>query len=79
MNLDENWYEILDVSTTANVEEIKQAYFEQARQFHPDTNPSKWAKEWFLQVQQAYDVLSNPEKERFLIDRFKRASLILKT
>lgn len=64
MNLDENWYEILDLSQTASVEEIKQAYFEKARQYHPDTNPSELAKEWFLRVQQAYEVLSHPEKRK---------------
>jgi len=64
MNLEENWYEILDLSQTANMEEIKQAYFDKARQYHPDTNPSELAKEWFLRVQQAYEVLSDPEKKK---------------
>lgn len=60
MNSGETWYEILDISSEANSDEIRHAYFEQARKYHPDTNSSDRAREWFFQIQEAYDVLSNP-------------------
>ncbi|HVN56216.1 MAG TPA: DnaJ domain-containing protein [Anaerolineaceae bacterium] len=59
-----NLYVRLGVPRDATPEEIRGAYFEAARQLHPDTNPDPEAPELFLQVQQAYDVLSNPEKRR---------------
>ena len=62
MTSDVTWYEILDISIDATAEEIKQAYFAKAKQYHPDTNPSKIAKDWFFQVQQAYEILSDPNK-----------------
>lgn len=60
-----NWYIILGVSKTANLKEIKSAYRRLAKQFHPDKNQGdKSAEERFKEVQQAYMVLSNPEKRR---------------
>lgn len=64
MNAGETWYEILEISEEASADEIRSAYFEQARLFHPDTNPGKIAKERFLQIQEAYETLSNPEKRK---------------
>lgn len=46
----------------ASPEEIRSAYFELARKYHPDANPDIEAKERFIVVQEAYDVLSNPQK-----------------
>jgi len=64
MKSSETWYEVLEISNQATADEIRQAYFEQARQYHPDSNPGDIAKEWFLQVQKAYDTLSDPEKRK---------------
>ncbi len=57
-----NYYTRLGLPRNAAQEEIRSAYFEAARKLHPDTNPEKGAVELFLQVQEAYEVLSNPEK-----------------
>jgi len=57
-------YRILGISQGATQEQIKRAYRRQARLYHPDLNKSPDAKEKFLEVQLAYDLLSRPESER---------------
>ncbi|NES07663.1 MAG: J domain-containing protein [Okeania sp. SIO2F4] len=67
-----NYYQILDVSKDASVDEIKKAYRRLARQFHPDVNPgSKEAEEKFKDINEAYDILSDLEK-RVEYDKFIR-------
>ena len=70
-----DYYEILEVTKTATVEEIKKAYRKQAIQYHPDKNPGdKEAEEKFKEAAEAYDVLSNPEK-RSRYDQFGHAGV----
>ena len=58
-----NYYQILDISKDASVDEIKKAYRRLARQFHPDVNPgNKEAEEKFKDINEAYDILSDLEK-----------------
>ncbi len=58
-------YEVLGVAKNASTEEIKKAYRKLARQHHPDANAGdKEAEERFKEVQNAYDVLSDPEKRK---------------
>lgn len=60
-----NYYIILEVKTTASFEEIKSAYRSLAKKYHPDKNiGNKAAEEFFKEVQEAYGVLSNPEKRK---------------
>ncbi len=68
---DRDYYEILGVSRTASEEEIRKAYRELARKYHPDVNKAPDAAEKFNEVQEAYDTLSDPEK-RAKYDQFGR-------
>jgi DnaJ-class molecular chaperone len=61
-----DYYKILDVPKSATEKEIKAAYRKLARKWHPDANPddTKGAEERFKELQEAYDVLGDPEKRR---------------
>ena len=59
-----NYYEILGVEKNASKEDIKRAYRKLAKQYHPDKNPGdKQAEEKFKEINEANEVLSNPEKK----------------
>ncbi len=58
----DNYYARLGVSINATAEEIRAAYHVAARKFHPDHNKEINSLEIFLQVQEAYETLSNPAK-----------------
>ena len=57
-----NYYVILGVASNASVEEIKSAFRRRARELHPDTSGLESGP--FLEVQEAYGVLRDPERRR---------------
>ncbi len=57
-----DYYTILGVLRDASLEEIKRAYFEAAQRLHPDKNKAPGETELFLDIQQAYETLSNPKR-----------------
>ena len=60
-----DYYKILEVDSNATAEQIKKSYRRLAMTYHPDRNPgNKAAEDMFKEVNEAYDVLSNPEKRK---------------
>ena len=70
----QDYYEILGIPRSASPEDIKTAFRKLARQFHPDVNKEPDAEEKFKEINEAYAVLSDPEK-RAAYDRFGKAGL----
>jgi Ca-activated chloride channel family protein len=57
-----DYYGLLNLPRDATADEIRAAYFDAAKRLHPDANPDKEAKEQFLAIQQAYEVLADEQK-----------------
>jgi DnaJ-class molecular chaperone len=68
-----DYYDILGVSKNASKDELKKAYRKLALEWHPDKNKSPEANEKFKEINEAYEVLSNPQKKQ-TYDQFGHAA-----
>ena len=69
-----DYYEVLGVSRAADGKELKRAYRQLARKYHPDVNKAADAEEKFKEISNAYEVLSDDQKKA-IYDRFGVAGL----
>ena len=70
-----DYYDVLGVGRDASEQDIKSAYRKLAMKYHPDRNPdSKEAEEKFKEVNEAYEILSSPEKKQ-RYDQFGHAGV----
>ena len=69
-----DYYEVLGVSRGCSDEELKKAFRKLALEFHPDRNKNEGATDRFKEINEAYQVLTDPEK-RSAYDRFGHAGL----
>src|SRR5579863_2343091 len=77
MNVDTEYYDILGISKTADPQTIKKAYHQLSLKCHPDRlddNNKQAGEEKFKEINQAYEVLSDPEKRK-IYDKYGKAGL----
>ena len=74
MAIKQDYYEVLGVPRNASDEEIKRAFRKLAFQYHPDRNRESGAEQRFKELNEAFQVLSNPEK-RNMYDRYGRVDV----
>lgn len=59
-----DYYEVLGISKGASEDDIKRAYRKLAKQYHPDVNKAPDAEEKFKEINEAYEILSDPQKKQ---------------
>ena len=62
--MEKNYYDVLGVSKNASESEIKSAFRKLSKKYHPDVNKEAGAEEKFKEINEAYSVLSDPEKKQ---------------
>ncbi len=69
-----DYYEVLGIARTSTDDEIKKAFRRLAKQYHPDANKEQGAEARFIEINEAYEVLSDAQK-RAAYDRYGHAGL----
>lgn len=57
-----DYYEVLEIPRNATPDDVKAAFRKLARQYHPDVSQEANAEEHFKEINEAYSVLSDPDK-----------------
>ena len=70
----QDYYDLLRISRNASEEEIKKSFRRLALEYHPDRNKRDGAEQRFKEINEAYQVLSDPQK-RASYDRFGHAGV----
>jgi DnaJ-class molecular chaperone len=68
-----DFYGVLDIAPETEKEEIRKAYLQLARQYHPDLNKNPDARERFEEINQAYTILSDDES-RFIYNLYYKGA-----
>src|SRR6187431_1402388 len=74
MTTKSDYYQTLEVQRDASADEVKRAFRRLAMQYHPDRNSEDGAEARFKEINEAYEILSDPER-RSNYDRFGHAGL----
>ena len=69
-----DYYEVLGLSKDASSDDIKKSYRKLAKKYHPDINKEAGAEEKFKEINEAYEVLSDPQKKQ-IYDQYGHAGL----
>src|SRR5437763_5201159 len=69
-----DYYEVLGLSRSASSDDVKKAFRQKARQYHPDVNKDAGAEAQFKEISEAYEVLIDDDK-RAAYDRFGHAAV----
>lgn len=69
-----DYYEVLGIDKNASSEDIKKSYRKLAKKYHPDINKEAGAEEKFKEINEAYEVLSDPQKKQ-IYDEYGHAGL----
>lgn len=73
VNGNKDLYQVLGVTKTASPDELKKAYRKLARKHHPDVDKSSGAEQHFKEINEAYQILSDPQKKS-AYDRYGSAA-----
>ena len=65
MNLNKNYYGLLEVSNTSTEKQIKKAYYNMAKIFHPDKNNKEVDSKIFADLTEAYDILCSDQRKDY--------------
>ncbi|CAD5126176.1 unnamed protein product [Dimorphilus gyrociliatus] len=66
-----NFYDILQISPKASQSQVKKAFYKLSKTYHPDVNKSKEAKEKYIKITEAYEILGNSDQRKMYDERFE--------